>query len=335
MSWKRALGISGGALVIAGAAMFIPIRYDAATSTPTATATPISMDGYSADKPSKPLNVLFIHHSIGGSLLAAEGPQQGDKADKCIWDTHPSGGGLRDKLGAQGYSVHEASYGSAVGEDTDLFHWPGKFSTQMDAILALKLQDERLADGQKNHVVAFKSCFPNNMFTGQGTAPGNAAGPELTVWNAKASLNAVLRELEKHPDTLFVYLTAPPVAPKPEPMRLYRVLVRMLKGRFEPEWTARQAEWARELNSWVVSKDGWLKDYTKNNVVVFDYYDVLTGHGASNLSRYATGEGDDSHPSAEGNRAAAEAFVPFLNRAVRRSGLVPGATAANDQGGVP
>lgn len=72
--------------------------------------------------------------------------------------------------------MHEASYGSAVGEDTDLFHWPGKFSTQMDAILALKLQDERLAEGQKNHVVAFKSCFPNNMFTGQGTAPGNAAG---------------------------------------------------------------------------------------------------------------------------------------------------------------
>lgn len=329
MRWKRALLFGGIAAGLAAASLFIPIRHGVATSTPTATATPMSLDGFSDDKPSKPLNVLFIHHSIGGSLLAAEGPQKGDKAAQNIWETHPSGGGLRDKLAAQGYSVHEASYGSAVGEDTDLFHWPGKFATQMETILALELQDERLPEGQKNHVVMFKSCFPNNLFTGEGSAPGNAAGPELTVWNAKASLNAVLRELEKHPETLFVYLTAPPVAPKPEPMPLYRVLVRLLKGRVEPEWTGKQASWAREFNTWVVSKDGWLKDYTKNNVAVFDYYDVLTEHGASNLSRYATGDGDDSHPSAKGNRAAAEAFVPFINRAVRRAGLLPGTTASN------
>jgi hypothetical protein len=119
-----------------------------------------------------------VHPSLDRrSLLAAEGPQQGDKADKCIWDTHPSGGGLRDKLGAQGYSVHEASYGSAVGEDTDLFHWPGKFSTQMDAILALKLQDERLAEGQKNHVVAFKSCFRTTCSRAKAPRPATRRAP--------------------------------------------------------------------------------------------------------------------------------------------------------------
>jgi hypothetical protein len=52
---------------------------------------------------------------------------------------------------------------------------------------------------------------------------------------------------------------------------------------------------------------------------VFDYYDLLTGCVASDLSLYPTGGGYDSHPSREGNEKAAEAFVPFLNRAVQRA----------------
>ncbi|NUP04791.1 MAG: hypothetical protein HOW73_01890 [Polyangiaceae bacterium] len=323
---KRPLVFVAAALGLLSAAMFIPVRPDAAQSTPSATATPMSLDEHSADKPARPLNVLFIHHSCGGQLLAAEGAEKGAN---CIYDSHPSGGSLRDKLTAQGYTIHEASYGSDIGEDTDMFDWVGKFGTKMDKILSLKKQDELLPAGEKNQIVVFKSCFPNNQFVGEGAVPGDAAGPQLTVENAKASLNALLPLFEKQPNTLFVYVTAPPVAPKPEPLRLYRVLARLLKGRSEPEWTAKQASWARSFNSWVVSTDGWLKGYEKKNVVVFDYYDVLTGHGKSNLSVYATGNDDDSHPSAEGNSLAADAFVPFINRAARRSGLIPGPTAAN------
>ena len=64
-----------------------------------------------------------------------------------------------------------------------------------------------------------------------------------------------------------------------------------------------------------------MKDYPLNNVVVFDYYNLLTDDGSSDLLRYPTGGGFDSHPSREGNEKAAEAFVPFLNKAVRRAGL--------------
>lgn len=306
--------------------MLIPIESKAAKSTPTAKATPLSLDTFAPDKPTKPLKLLFIHHSCGGQLLAAEGEEKGDK---CIYDSHPYGGGLRAQLVGQGYEVNEASYGSDVGEDTDTFHWVGKFGTKMDKILSTKHQDELLPNGQKNDVVVFKSCFPNNQLVGEGSAPGDAAGPELTVWNAKATLQALLPIFEKQPNTLFVYVTAPPVAPKPETLRLYRVVSRLLKGRSEPEWTAKQASWARELNTWAASTDGWLKDYPHKNVVVFDYYDILTGHGESNLSVYATESGADSHPSNEGNKKAADAFVPFINRAVRRAGLIPGPTAAN------
>jgi hypothetical protein len=95
--------------------------------------------------------------------------------------------------------------------------------------------------------------------------------------------------------------------------------VARFRGRnYDPIVSARLA---REFNNWLAGKDGWLKDSTLTNVVVFDYYDVLTQHGASNWSRYPTGDGFDSHPSREGNQMAAKAFVPFLNRAVHRAGL--------------
>ena len=55
-------------------------------------------------------------------------------------------------------------------------------------------------------------------------------------------------------------------------------------------------------------------------MAVFDYYDILTGHGQTNWSAYPTRDGRDSHPDAEGNRLAAEAFVPFLLQALARRG---------------
>lgn len=324
---KRSLLIAGGVVVVAGAAMLLPVGGGQAESKPKEVAKGADLSAFPAEAPGRPIHMLFIHHSVGGALLADQGPEKGQS---CIWDTHPSGGGLRKLLGAQGYQVHEASYDSAIGGDTDLFHWLPKFSGNMDRLLRVEHQDKALDGDAKNEVVAFKSCFPNNQFTGMGEAPGNPNGPQLTVWDAKATMSALLPTFEKHPNVLFVYLTAPAIAPRPEKMPLYRVLVRALKGKSEPGWTARQAEWAREFNNWMVSPDGWLKDYKGKNVVVFDYYNVLTGDGASNLSAYATKDGTDSHPSGEGHKKAAELFVPFLNRAVHRAGLVgEGKTAAN------
>jgi hypothetical protein len=71
------------------------------------------------------------------------------------------------------------------------------------------------------------------------------------------------------------------------------------------------------------SESGWLSKYDLNNVVVFDLYDILTKDGQSNWAGYPTKNGTDSHPSSEGNSIAAERFVPFLNKAVRRAGLDP------------
>jgi hypothetical protein len=279
----------------------------------------MDLSAWSADPPKKALRLLFIHHSCGGQLLADVGPEK--ERASCILETHENGGGLRRRLRDAGYEVHEASYGSDVGEATDLFDWLPKLETKMDKILSVDENDRALPAGVTSSIVMFKSCYPNNRFEGEGTEPGDPRGPALTVANAKATLRALLPIFEKRPDVLFVYFTAPPNAPRPKKVPLYRYLLDVARGGAMGQAIARQAKLARQFDDWVVSKDGWLAEYRGKNVVVFDYYDVLTDHGRSDTSAYPGGDGSDSHPTSAGNAKAAEEMVPLLNRAVRRAGL--------------
>lgn len=309
-------------LLLAGAglaaASFVPLDpgFTVATSPPTPT---MNLDAFSAARPTQPLRLLFIHHSIGGQLLAERGPER--ERASCILESHPNGGGLRARLQAEGYEVHEASYGSEIGDRTDLLDWKPKFSTLMDKILRVDENDRALSQDRKIDIVMFKSCFPNSHFVAEGEAPGNAGGPELTVWNAKAALSSLLAELAKRPKTLFVYVTAPPAAPAGAGPAL-KVLAKRLLGRIPSKEAAlEQGRLARAFNAWIVSPDGWLEGYPSRNVVIYDLYDALTDHGKSNHLVYASGDGSDSHPTSEGNARASEALPAFLNRAVRRAGL--------------
>jgi hypothetical protein len=276
----------------------------------------LDLSGFGDAPPARPLKLLFIHHSCGGQLLAAAGPEVETNA---IYTTSPNGGGLQRRLEQAGYEVHQASYGSKIGEHTDLFDWLPKFREQMNQVLACDLQDSSYRDGRWNEIVVFKSCFPNNDFVSAGTPPGNPNGPELTVWNAKAAFTPLLEEFRKYPRVLFVCVTAPPLASGASAQPRWKQLAKKLLGRRSS--LSVSAPLAREFNNWLSGRDGWLKDGQLTNVVVFDYYDILTRDGASNLSCYPTGGGFDSHPSRDGNEKAAAAFVPFLNRAIRRAGL--------------
>lgn len=261
-----------------------------------------------------PLRLLFIHHSCGGQLLADRGEKVGGargSGERCIYESHPNGGGLRAMLEADGFEVHEASYESIVGEDTDIRHWRAKFAGMMDRILVTDRQDRTYEDGRTNHIVVFKSCYPNNDFVGPGTGPGDPDAEELTIANAQAAYRSLLPIFRAHPHVLYVAFTAPARA---EPRLGF---LGTIKSWFSKEPTA--ADHAREFNTWLADEDaGWLADYDLPNVAVFDYYDVLTKHGESNWSRYATGDGTDSHPSAEGNREAAEGFAAALRGMVER-----------------
>ena len=269
----------------------------------------------------RPVDLLFIHHSVGGHWLAEPGPASGASS---IYATHPHGGGLRQALEAAGYTVHEASYDSRLGADTDVFDWLPKFRDQMDAVLRCDHQDRRLEEGRQNHVVMFKSCFPNNNFAGGGERAGNPAGPELTLANARAAYGALLEHFARRPDVLFVCVTTPPLASRRLSEPLWKRLARVVMRRPAPRPPRPEAgRWARELANWLKSEDGWLRDYPGRNVAVFDYYDVLTGEGRSDFAAYGSRDGTDSHPTAEGQREATRRFLPFLEQATRRAGLSP------------
>jgi hypothetical protein len=309
-------------MLVLGAVMFVPVGGEKVARAGAASRSrPMDMSSFSSAPLPSMKRVLFIHHSCGGQWLAPFGPDDGER---CIYRSHPNGGGLAPALARAGYELHEASYGSRVGEKTDLFDWLPKFTSQMDEVLSTAHQDERHPRGVRNDIVMFKSCFPNSGFVSEGESPGDPHGPALTVWNARATMNAVRNRLARHPEVLFVYVTAPPLAPAIPRQPVWKLLLKTALGRQRtPEGLRDSGDLARAFNDWMLDRDGWLAGYPHENVVVFDYFGVLTGEG-SNLSRYATGDGSDSHPSTEGNTRATEAFVPFLNRAVRRAGLVDG-----------
>jgi hypothetical protein len=280
----------------------------------------IDLSAFSDARIDRRLQLLFIHHSVGGALFAAPGPTEA--VARCIWRSHPEGGNARSLLEAQGYEVNEASYGSLLGEKTDLFDWLPKFRDDMAKVLTCDHNDDFYAGGQRNDVVVFKSCYPNNRFVAMGEAPGDPRGPELTVWNARATLTALLPELQKQPDTLFVFLSVPPQAPPPQ-VPLWKWAAKKALGK--PAYAdvlARESALARQFNDWVVSEDGWLAGYPLRNVVVFDLFGSLVAPDGSNLLGYPSGDGHDSHPGRAGNQKVAEELVPFINRAVRRAGLV-------------
>ncbi len=273
----------------------------------------LDLSKYSAKKPSKKLNLLFIHHSCGATLLASRGEKKGEY---CLWPSHPNGGGLRKLLEQNNYQVHEATYGSKIGQNTDINHWHKKFRDYMDIILKTDIQDKLYKDDTRNQIIVFKSCYPNNIITSDGTPPGDPDSPKRTLWNCKAAYNSLLPIFEKHPDTLFVAVTAPPVVkPRMNPVKQF-LLGLIGKG---PDRIGKRA---RAFNNWLKDvESGWLSKYKGKNVVVFDYYDILTGYGKSNWAEYPTRNGRNSHPSAKGNSIAAEEFVSFLNKAVRYAGL--------------
>lgn len=296
--------------------------------------------------PSSTLRLIFVHHSTGDGWLA-----DGD-------------GGLGLALRNNNYYVSDTNYcwgpgdvdvndmdlgacsGTVpvpVGSHTDIGNWYNWFvgahrDTYMTALYAeggqhCECEYSRLdtAPGGPNRIVVFKSCFPNSGLGGSPDDPPTTGSNPLrgegccsenhAVANAKGIYNDLLTYFRTRQDKLFVVVTAPPLE--------------------TGSTDAAQAANARALNRWLTEK--WLNDYPYNNVVVFDFYTVLTSNGGSantndlgrssgNHHRYRDGVvqhivnqggnvaayavGGDSHPTTAGNQKATGEFLDLLNIAV-------------------
>ena len=245
--------------------------------------------------PEQPVKLVFIHHSTGENWLT---------------DGY---GDLGMKLGEANYFVSDTNYGwgpDAIGDRTDIPNWEEWFSSPntpiyMEALFSESGQNasytRTLADpGGENTIILFKSCFPNSdLYGSPEDRPGTYA--EMTVAGAKYVYNTILRYFATRPDKLFIVITAPPLSDRTN------------------------AANARAFNHWLVND--WLAEnnYTLNNVVVFDFYNVLTGKDAhqrwnNGAIEYITGSRDtlaypsgDDHPSETGSRKTTEEFIPLLN----------------------
>lgn len=295
----------------------------------------ICLSADSGSAPSSPVKLIFIHHSCGENWLS---------------DTH---GGLGIAFRDNNYFASDTNYTwgeNDIGSNTDIGHWYEWFLGSSSNTYLSDLYNEssqhssysRLSadPGGENKVIMFKSCFPNSYLGGSTTdAPtaGNnplrgqdAYSPHMTAGNAKGIYNDLLTYFASRQDKLFIAVTAPPLATN--------------------DTDSAHAANARALNNWLVNT--WLKNYSYNNVAVFDFYNVLTAtnnhhrfiNGAvehvittpSNTSAYASGP-YDSHPNATGNKKATAEFIDLLNVFYNRwmgaaePGLPPTADAGPDQ----
>ena len=133
--------------------------------------------------PSRPVKLVFIHHSCGENWLA---------------DGH---GNLGRTLAKNNYFVSDTNYGwgpNSIGDRTDITDWPEWFTGSnrdryTDALFKNSGKHSPYTrwqsdPGGKNQVIMFKSCFPNSNLEGK---PGDRPlrGHRLTVKNAKAIYN--------------------------------------------------------------------------------------------------------------------------------------------------
>ena len=150
MALSRGKKVSLGFLVALAGLGQIPTQ-DAIPSDPSERAAPIDLTSFLPTNPPRRVNILFIHHSCGGQLLADRGEDY--EYARCIHMAHGNGGELRKKLIEAGYFVNEASYGSIVGEKTDLWDWEPKFRKEMDRVLDTIRNDARSNGTAINDVV--------------------------------------------------------------------------------------------------------------------------------------------------------------------------------------
>ncbi len=317
----------------------------------------MSQDNTISNKDNAGKKIIFIHHSVGGHWLAHDG------------------GGLVSALNNRGFYVNDITYGwqprwmedssvkkvrnkifemvkynpggaFKIGDRTDI----GNFYEWFVGADSLKIMgavyrenNETTLYGEhanstsefprknpgeeiENEVVMIKACYPNSLYRGNGDEPSTtgdnpprnfaADSKEHTVGNSKRIFNDILKYFKQRPDKFFVIVAAPPRRELPNSGNI-----------------------ARAFNNWLVYD--WLKenDYVGKNVMVFDFYNVLTsgtdwktndlGQKDGNHHRIWNGkvqhlvqtnnnvlayprDGNDNHPSPAGLKKATHEFVDLF-----------------------
>ncbi len=256
--------------------------------------------------------LLFILICSGTAMAANLNTSKPATTTKLVFIHHSCGsnwladgdGNLAKTLNQNKYYVSECGYGwdaatddsITLGDNTNTDQWKLWFNDkQMHYVYNhASPYSNRIANpGGENEVIMFKSCFPCSE-----------VGSSIT--DEKTEYNRLLPYFAAHQNKFFVLIT-PPGETKVDSHIL-----------------------TRQLCNWLVDKDnGWLKNYSGKNVMVFDFYGVLSETGshhrvvsdhvehvyASNYDGISPYHNGDDHPNYVGNQKATAEFIPLLNYA--------------------
>lgn len=170
---RKLAGLAGLALAAIGCKAAVPDDHTSLVRSP----------GADPGKPSRPLSMVWLHHSTGDRLLR---------------------GGLFEALKNDGLTFHDINYeeatvdGYVIGDHTDIGDWPKTFNTPkfFDTLKRWEL------GGDKPHhdIVMFKSCYPNSNITS-----------DAKLQEYKRHFSSLLPTFQANPDILFVAMSTPPL----------------------------------------------------------------------------------------------------------------------------
>ncbi len=227
----------------------------------------------------KKIKILFIHHSTGGLLL-----NQGNVRELLL-EKAP-----HMKLWDHGYNLQKGwpsfmnrltyrtglsdADGKMTGTDYDIF-LSNNSPKEYDEIFSRDPDDFTLKSILNYNLIVFKNCFPTTKIVTN----------RMLNDHKKYYLN-ISRSLQKYPDKRFVIFSPPPLRSEAT----------------KPAYAKR----ARELAKWM---KGTL---THQNIVVFDFFDLLANDDNLLKREYCLPLFFDSHPNRRANREIGPKLVEMF-----------------------
>ena len=255
-------------------------------------------------------DIVFMHHSCGADWLSRGlktvllNKDYVDKVNEVYYGTAMTADSGRPN-----------SLGSVPGDNTNMNHWILWFNDYLEGIKKIQCTNGR------NAIVMFKSCYPISNVSNDGSNPGDPFSSTQSLTNYKSvfryynkpdgvytksgyAYKPLERIFAENPNTLFVFVTAPPRNYAPSDAT-----------------TNAEAHRARLFNNWV--KEEWLSSYKTNNpglnnVAVYDWFDALAypdNHAShpNRLKKEYGGEQGDSHPNSVADQETAKLFSTVLD----------------------
>jgi hypothetical protein len=233
---------------------------------------------------SKPIKVLFIHHSTGGNLIKQGSLRQFIQKinpDIEFWDhgynlygSHTSANLLATFTFHTGLSDDK---GRMTGTDYNLIisnNSPKEYAE----IFSRKQNDPTLKSILRYDIIAFKNCFPTTKIES-----------EKQLDEYKEYYKIIRDKIKEYKEKKFIIFTPPPLR--------------------QELTTEENANRAKQLIQFLNSKEF---QSSTDNVFVFDFFSMLADEKGYLKKGYTKLLCTDSHPNRKANKEIAPVFAKFL-----------------------